>query len=201
MDWFSVVSKKHNEYLKIVRSFPENTKNKYTEDIVQDAYIELSQLGTKKHKPNDKRINEKYKDLPICERVLNADGEVNMVYMWITLKRVSMNHLKQRCKTKEKVIRLGEDFDIAAIDGSENVRAYNILLQKVEDELNEWHWYDKLLFEIYLKEGRSMRILSNETGISLTSVFNTLKNCKLRLKEKVGEDFIDFLNKDYELIK
>ena len=50
MRWFDIVSKRHNEYLRIVRSFPENIDNKYIEDIVQDAYIELSELGSKKHK-------------------------------------------------------------------------------------------------------------------------------------------------------
>ena len=62
MRWFDIVSKRHNEYIRIVRSFPENKDNKYIEDIVQDAYIELTELGSKKHKENDKRVNNKYKD-------------------------------------------------------------------------------------------------------------------------------------------
>jgi hypothetical protein len=34
----------------------------------------------------------------------------------------------------------------------------------------------------------------------LTSIFHTLKKCKDRLKESVGEDYEDFINKDFELI-
>jgi predicted nucleic acid-binding protein len=88
MNWFEIVSKRHKEYLNIVRSFAENKDNKYVEDIVQDAYLEITELGAKKHKENDKRVNDKYKDLSISERILNEDNEVNMMYMWITLKRV-----------------------------------------------------------------------------------------------------------------
>jgi predicted DNA-binding protein YlxM (UPF0122 family) len=46
-----------------------------------------------------------------------------------------------------------------------------------------------------------MREIAEETDISLTSIFNTLKNCKERLKEAIGEDFEDYLNEDFELIK
>tara|TARA_R110002020_G_scaffold283158_1_gene498889 strand:+ start:13645 stop:14250 length:606 start_codon:yes stop_codon:yes gene_type:complete len=201
MEWLKIVSKKHNEYISIVRSFPENKNNKYIEDIVQDTYIELSKLGSKKHKENDKRVNKKYKDLTIAERVLNDNGDVNMIFIWIILKKVSMNHLKQKCKTKEKIIRLGENFDMAEIDGSENVRAYNKIIDKINKETERWHWYDKMLFQTYLKDGRSMRKLSKDTGISLTSVFTTLRNCKERLRENIGEDYLDYLYKDFELIK
>ena len=200
MNWLYIVSKKHNEYLNIVRSFPENKHNKYIEDIVQDAYIELTQLGSKKHKENDKRVNKKYKDLPIAQRVLNEDQEVNMVFLWITLKRVSMNHLKQK-KRNSYIIKLGEGFDIAQLDGSENEQAYNIIIDKIITETNRWHWYDRMLFDTYISNEKSMRKLSNETKISLTSVFNTIKNCKKRLQNCVGEDFIDYMNKDFELIK
>ena len=98
MDWFETLSLKHLEFLRMVKLFPENETNNNAEDIVQDAYIELTELGTKKHKEGDKRVNQKYKDLPTCKRVLTETGEINMVYMWITLKRVSLKHLKARIK-------------------------------------------------------------------------------------------------------
>ena len=46
-----------------------------------------------------------------------------------------------------------------------------------------------------------MRELSKDTLISLTSIFTTIRNCKNRIKQNVGEDYTDYLNKDYELIK
>ena len=45
MDWFQTLSQNHTEFLRIVKSFPENETNNNAEDIVQDAYIELTELG------------------------------------------------------------------------------------------------------------------------------------------------------------
>jgi hypothetical protein len=46
-----------------------------------------------------------------------------------------------------------------------------------------------------------MRDISKGANISLSSIFNSLKNCKTRLKENVGEHYEDYLNEDYHLIK
>jgi hypothetical protein len=73
-------------------------------------------------------------------------------------------------------------------------------MKKVNSEINNWHWYDKMLFELYKDTGKSMRDIESDTGISLSSIFCTLKNCKESLKENVKEDYEDFINKDYELI-
>jgi hypothetical protein len=201
MDWFYIVSKKHDEYVKIVRSFPENQDNEFIEDIVQETYIWLSELGSKKHKKQDKRINENYKDLPISKRIIKEDNQVNMFFMWIALKRTSMLLLKKELKRKQYIIRLGAGFEKAEQLKQENENAFNTIINKIEKEILSWHWYDKMLFETYMSENKSMRKLSEQTGISLTSVFNTLKNCKKRLKQNIGEDYTDYLNKDFELIK
>ena len=44
MDWFQTLSQNHTEFLRIVKNFPENETNNNAEDIVQDAYIELTEL-------------------------------------------------------------------------------------------------------------------------------------------------------------
>jgi predicted DNA-binding protein YlxM (UPF0122 family) len=66
--------------------------------------------------------------------------------------------------------------------------------------MDNWHWYDSMLFKVYKEGNASMRDIAKDSGISLTSIFNTLKNCKERLKEEVGEDYTDFTNQDYDLI-
>ena len=203
MEWFETLSKRHEEYLRIVQSFPENQNNDNVEDIVQDAYIEVFELGNKSCKEGDKRVNKEYKDLPVCEKILNnnGDGEVNMFFMWIILKRVSMSHLKQRRKEAVYIQRLGEGFEKANEENEIDEKAFNNLMKNIEDEINKWHWYDKMLFQTYIKENKSMRVLSKDTLISLTSIFTTIRNCKNRIKQNVGEDYTDYLNKDYELIK
>ena len=51
-----------------------------------------------------------------------------------------------------------------------------------------------------MEEKKSMRQLAKEIDISLTTVFWTIKRCKQRLLESIGEDYEDYLNNDYELI-
>jgi hypothetical protein len=46
-----------------------------------------------------------------------------------------------------------------------------------------------------------MRKLAKETNISVTSIFNSCKNYKDIIKSKFGEDFEDYLNGDFDLIK
>ena len=57
-----------------------------------------------------------------------------------------------------------------------------------------------MLFDLYKRTGKSIRDLSKETTISTKSIFQTLKHCKERLKENVGEDYEDYKNTNYELI-
>jgi hypothetical protein len=45
-----------------------------------------------------------------------------------------------------------------------------------------------------------MRKISRGADISLTSIYESLKSCKERLKIAVGEDYEDFINQEYEQI-
>jgi hypothetical protein len=72
---------------------------------------------------------------------------------------------------------------------------------KMIAEIKSWHWYDQLLFDLYRTSGMSTRQIEGVTGISFKSVWKTIKICKVRLKENVGEHYEDLINEDYELIK
>ena len=72
---------------------------------------------------------------------------------------------------------------------------------KINEEVKSWHWYDQLLFDLYRTSGMSTRQIEGVTGISFKSVWKTIKTCKDRLKENVGEHYEDLKNQDYELIK
>ena len=56
----------------------------------------------------------------------------------------------------------------------------------------------KCYLTFYRDSGKSIRKLSEETRISTSSIFQTLKYCKNQIRINVGEDFEDFINEDYE---
>ena len=74
------------------------------------------------------------------------------------------------------------------------------VIHKIEKEIDTWHVYDQMLFRLYLNSGKSMREIANGTGISLRSIFNTINDCKERIKANCSEDYEDLINKDYEKI-
>lgn len=53
----------------------------------------------------------------------------------------------------------------------------------VYEEMAKWHWYDKALFDLYMGSDMTMRDIAKATGISLTSIYNTLKNGKEKIKK------------------
>ena len=176
MNWIEQVSKHHKEYVKTIESFGEYF---YAEDLVQEMYIRL----LVKNKESQVIIN----------------GQVNRYYIFLTLRSLFIDFYRQ----KSKVIKvdISEVLSIQQIDELEENEAFNNLMKKIDKETFTWHYYDKLLFDLYKNTDKSMRAISKETNISLRSIFCTLKHCKERIKKNIGEDFEDFINQDYELLK
>ena len=88
---------------------------------------------------------------------------------------------------------LGVEYDYI-----EETEAFTSLIKKIDSEVETWHWYDQMLFNLYRESGKSIRKLSEETRISTSSIFQTLKYCKNEIRINVGEDYEDYVNEDYE---
>jgi predicted DNA-binding protein YlxM (UPF0122 family) len=70
----------------------------------------------------------------------------------------------------------------------------------IDDEIKDWRDYDKLLFKLYRDSDFSMRDISAGTKISLSSIFHSIKGYKAILKEKLQQDYEDYINDDYNQI-
>ena len=86
------------------------------------------------------------------------------------------------------------------IDSLDEQVAYNKICTLIDDHIDNWRWYERILFLLYRDSGLSIRGIAAETGISWVSIYHTLKAAKQELKEKFGEDYDDYKNDDYELI-
>lgn len=175
-NWLTKVAKHHKYFVSVVESFGEYF---YAEDIVQEMYLRLHKYTT-------------------WDRIVK-DGEVNKGFVWFVLRNIYVDY----CKQKSRIDKCDLKEAIYIFDDSEekntNVAKDKIDL-KIEKEINSWHWYDSMLFKLYRDSGKSMRELEAETKISLTSIFHTIKSCKERIKEAVGEDYEDLINNDLERI-
>jgi RNA polymerase sigma factor (sigma-70 family) len=176
MKWLGIVAKHHKEYVSIVNGFGEHF---YAEDIVQETYLRI---------------------LKYCKpEAIITNGNVNKSYVYFVLRNMYIDFQKYKAKHPKVSIE-----EIGQLEGEaynvEKHECYEEIIKLVNNEVEGWHWYDKMLFDLYKKTGKSIRELSKETTISTKSIFQTLKHCKERLKENVGEDYEDYKNKDYELI-
>ncbi len=127
-----------------------------------------------------------------------AEDIVQEAYLRM-LKYLYLDYLRER--NKYEIVSVENLHYLTSEENEEEKHeAYLTILNKIKEESCSWHWYDKLLFEIYKDSGKSIRQLSKETNISVKSIFQTLKHCKQRIKENVGEDYTDYKNKEYELI-
>ncbi len=76
-------------------------------------------------------------------------------------------------------------------------KAYNDICLMIDEEIENWHFYDKKLFKLYRDTDFSMRDIAKETTISLISIFHSIKNYKSILKDKFQQDYDDYINNDY----
>ena len=176
MDLLTKVSSNHKEWVKIVTTFGTD----YPEDIVQEMYLRLHKYGQ-------------------SEKVINETGEVNLFYIWTLLRNCW--HDSNKLNKLEFISIEGFHYLPDNETNLEKHEAFNRLEKLIDTESKTWHHYDKMLFDIYRKKTISMRGIAKETNISLKSIFNTLKHCKQRINKNLIEDYEDYLNEDYELIK
>jgi len=152
------VFNKHKSWIGIVESFGCNKDT--AKDIVQDMYVKVQVL-----------IN---KGLDISYN----DDDVNYYYIFRTLQSIYYNQYN-----KEKKV------EVISLDYCEQVKQscnldYNEIYNDVKDILETLHWYDKKVYN--LLETSTIRDLSNKTGISYHSLYNTNRKVKRVIKNKLG---------------
>ena len=177
--WLEIVAKDHKEWVRIVKALGEYD---YAEDIVQESYIALSKYSS--------------------EEKIIRNGSVNRGYMYFTLRSLTFQFYNK----KKKINKVSLDNDIYNIeipskDNLEDKEAFEKVCNLIDKETESWHWYDKKLFNLYKDTDLSIRKIAAETHISWVSIFNTLKNCKQKIKDKHLEDYTDYKNQDYDKIR
>ena len=182
MDWMDKVGQHHDEWLKYIRKMGAST---HAEDLVQEMYLRLY-----KYNCGDKVILE--------------NGKVHKSYIWATLSNLYKSYKKSSSKFHFINIEDCRGLESEQVtSGAEE--AYERIMQKMFKEIDnldkEGYPYNKELFNLYVESAMSMRCISSVTNISLTSIFNTLKQCKEQLSDELREDIEDYNNGEFNLIK
>ena len=176
-DLLKLLGDQHNFWVGTVYSF--GGKGEYAipkqdaEAIVSDMYLKLN----------------KYVGTP--DRILHSDGTLNKTFVYVTLRNLFINYVNKDTKAQNILLNntdllqghLDDEFDMDMAIQRKSLE------DKILDEINSWHIYDARLFKLVFYEGHSMRFLSRETTISLSSIFNTIKSCKIKLRNKFRDEY------------
>lgn len=174
--WLEQVAKHHKEWIKTIQKLGEKD---FAEDIVQESYIALM----------------KYADE---SKLIDNKGNVRKGYMLFTLRSLYYQfYNKKKLINKVSFDDCWELFDDSNI---EEQKAYNDICLLIDEEIDNWHWYDKKLFKLYRDTDMSMRDIASETNISLISIFHSIKNYKEILRQKFEKDYQDYITNDYNNI-
>lgn len=171
------LAKHHNQWLKLVRSLGGD---EYSEDIVQEMYLKMYKYSSK-------------------EKCFNDKGELNTFYVYLVLKSILFSYFREKKRiVKEPITNKLILIEKTSVEENE---AFNNVCKLIDKEVDKWHWYDKQLFEIYRHNDISFRKIAKATGISWVSIYHTIKKCKEKLNNTCKEDWQDYINNDFELIK
>ncbi len=171
------LAEKHNKWLSIVRKLDKNYQ--FPEDVVSEFYEQTLYYGTPK--------------------MLNDDGEVNEAYTYISLRNAFLKTLKS--DSKINTTRLKEQHLAIAEETDEEKEAFGRVCEIIEDEMSTWDWHEQQLFDTYFTSGMSLRQMGEELGASWTSIYYILRHSKEKIRDVLLEDYRDYINGDYDLIK
>ena len=178
-----LLAKNHNLWLNMVLGFGCDYDT--AQDIVQSMYL---------------RMNKYIKDE---QRIMYNDDEVNRFFIYVTLKNMYRTYMNAENKFVWFEVRDDDAIDTELMDiafDEAMESAFETIMARIGAEMNTWHKYDRILSEKYFKSDYSLRDIAKGAGISLTSIFNSIRNNKKILKDKFNEDWQDFKNGDYHLI-
>jgi DNA-directed RNA polymerase specialized sigma24 family protein len=180
-----ILAKNHNLWVRMVINM--GCQKDVAEDIVQSMYLRIHRL------------------VEDGKRIMYNDEEVNRFFIYITLKNMFIDYMKAKNKyTFFEFLENDLDADDRFVVEEFNIEkdnGFSFITKEVYSEINTWDRYDIILAHLYLKSDYSLRDIANGSGISLTSIYNSIKNYKSILKNKFGEHWEDYTNGDWHLLK
>lgn len=108
-------------------------------------------------------------------KALSSKKEINYAYFYLILRSLTMNLHKAKVD-KVEIENIPDIEDIEEIDIEEYTKP-------IMDFINTWEDYDRLMFLIWVNKGISMRKMARESGIPFMSIYNTIRNCKEKIKQ------------------
>lgn len=162
------LARKHQKWLTYCNQYLNEANSMYAEDVVQSAYLQLLQLF---HKDNDKEVNDSY--------------------FYLMLRSIMFNDSKHSIQTDVLTYSFQVNENITPDEVEKNKPDYVEMKPQIDKVVNTFYEFDKLLFNAYRYEFKSIRQLSKDTKLGHTTVFETVKRCKQKINRKLKHKYYE----------
>ncbi len=169
-----ILATKHKDWVRMAMSF--GCKKDQANELVQEMYLRL------------------YKYVGDPKKIMYKNNEVNTFYVYLTLRNLYLSDKHKYTLPGHREFNKN-DFpqDDLVMEVLEYEDAFENLIKKIREVVGGWYWYNRKLWDIHFYRDLSMRSISKETTISLSSIFNTLKNGKKEVKQKAQNEYKTYI--------
>ena len=165
-DVLNILLKYQDRWLSIATNLLYREDEQSVKDTVQEMYLVIyDQIQEDKLKAQQVIINNK-PHFGIIKR---------------TLKQIIQQEANNNNKLPKDNNRILANI---ADNETENVEE---LTTRIEQILQNMHWFDRKLFKLYVKKFNSVRTLAKETKLGHVTVYNTINKCRNNIKKKLNE--------------
>ena len=130
------------------------------EDLLQDVLLKLLEMEN-------------------IEKLKFGDS-LNLFYVYKMIRSIALTNKKktQSFSELEDIVAVDTEYDLDSDIDTETK------LGIIDEVLSKAHWYDAKLFQTYFEEDHSLTSLAEATGISRSSVYNTISKVKRTIRSE-----------------
>lgn len=165
-DVLNILHKYQDRWLTIATNLLYRDDEQSVKDTVQEMYLVIyDQIQEDKLKAQQVIIN-------------------NKPHFGI-IKRTILQIIQQEANNNNKLPKdNNRTLTNIADNETENIEE---LTTRIEQILQDMHWFDRKLFKLYVKKFNSVRTLAKETKLGHVTVYNTINKCRNNIKKKLNE--------------
>ena len=165
-DVLNILHKYQDKWLSIAANLLYREDEQSVKDTVQEMYLVIyDQIKEDKLKAQQVIINNKPH--------------------YGIIKRTILQIIQQEANNNNKLPKDNNRILTNIADNeTENIEE---LTTRIEQILQDMHWFDRKLFKLYVKKFNSVRTLAKETKLGHVTVYNTINKCRNNIKKKLNE--------------
>ena len=176
----------YDQIKEIVLNIESRYTNKgmYHEDITHDLYIKIqNEIDKIEEDPTEvKKFLDRY-----------WDGHSLSIYKVVKNMFVDMIRRENKVVKLEKLSNSQLEY---IVNESKDDDFDKTIQQDMDKYVDTFYWFDKNLFNLYRYEFKSHKgLMSEKTKLSLSTIYRTVKRCKVKIKRKFKDQYYEQKNK------